>query len=274
MIIKEYEHGYGDTWKDTYISRKEAYSSSVSDFHEHEFYEINLILSGNVNILLKDHMVQGTHPFLVLTRPGTPHYISCKPDTLYSRLYFLFSHTFISGVVANWEQALSVFGKNGTIISLTEQQAKQFQSLIEEIQAEPNRFRKQLLTFYLLSLMGETTPNNRSSQDKLPGYIMAALEYIDNHFDQKIVAEELAKQFYVSRTTLMTGFKKYIGVTLNEYILDCRLKHAIYHLTQGISEQETALICGFSDSSSLIRAFKKMYQVTPRKYMNSFTKIS
>ena len=222
---------------------------------KNEFYEINLILSGNVNILLKDHMVQGTHPFLVLTRPGTPHYISCKPDTLYSRLYFLFSHTFISGVVANWEQALSVFGKNGTIISLTEQQAKQFQSLIEEIQAEPNRFRKQLLTFYLLSLMGEATPNNRSSQDKLPGYIMAALEYIDNHFDQKIVAEELAKQFYLFHAAIPCAKASEIKLLRFNIITRAEKKHIPHFIKENYSAyQKSHSSCVGVDNVRSMRA--------------------
>ena len=50
---KKYDYGYGKIWKDIYVERKEGYKTSVVDYHEHEFYEINLILSGNVKVLLE-----------------------------------------------------------------------------------------------------------------------------------------------------------------------------------------------------------------------------
>lgn len=269
MIVKEYEHGFGETWKDICVNAKEGYYTSVSDFHEHEFYEVNLILSGNVNILLKDQMEQGTEHYLVLTSPGTPHYISCQPDTLYRRLYLMFSHTFVANTVPEWESLLAVFGKHGNIIRIEDKQKDLCQTLIEQIQKEANPFRQRLLALYLLSAIAEMSRDNNLQPSKLPPYVMGALEYISENYGQKIVADTLAKHLYVSRTTLMIGFKKYTGITLNDYILDCRLKHAITSLEQGKTEQETADACGFHDSSALIRAFKKVYQMTPREYISS-----
>lgn len=271
MIVKEYEHGFKDTWNDVLVKSKEGYYTSVSDFHEHEFYEVNLILSGNVNILLKDQAEHGTSHYLVLTSPGTPHYISCQPDTLYSRLYLMFSHSFIANSILESESLLSIFGKHGNILRINNSQKELCQKLIRQIHAEKKLFRKQLLTLYLLSTLAEFQQNNPLQPAKIPAYIMEALSYIDSNFNQKIVADCLAKHLYVSRTTLMTGFKKYTGETLNGYILNYRLKNAIKALQMGKTEQETAEICGFHDSSALIRAFKKMYRMTPKQYINTFS---
>lgn len=267
MINKAYEHGFGEEWKDFRISCKEGYSTSVSDFHEHEFYEINLILSGNVNILLKDKREQGRGKYLVLTSPGTPHYISCQPDVLYKRLYLLVSYRFIANYVPEWEQLATLFGKNGTVIKLDDKKAELCETMIRKIQEEKDRFRQRLLIFYLLSQLSEMAEESGANSQKIPKYIVGALSYINEHYDQKIVAERLAEQFYVSRTTLMTAFKKYTGVTLNDYILNFRLKRAIEELQGGKTVQETAEVCGFSDSSTLIRVFHRVYHMTPRQYL-------
>ena len=91
-----YDYGFGTAWKTVHVEKREGYYTSVTDFHEHDFYEINLILSGNVKILLKDSFEMGGENKVVLTGPNTPHYILCQSDTLYSRLYVLFTEEFIA----------------------------------------------------------------------------------------------------------------------------------------------------------------------------------
>lgn len=67
----------------------------------------------------------------------------------------------------------------------------------------------------------------------------------------------------------MTGFKKYTGTTLNEYLLRCRLKAAVELLQNGKNEQQTAEECGFTDACNLIRSFKRHFGITPKKYLKS-----
>lgn len=268
MIHKAYEHGYGTKWEDFLIQCKEAYSTSVTDFHEHEFYEVNFILSGNVNILLKDKMEQGTGSFVVLTSPGTPHYISCKSDTLYKRQYLLFSRQFIANYVPEWDQLSAVFGKNGMIIRMNEERTAWCEEVLKQIACESERFRQRILILYLLSRLLEWTDRCEENPNQTPDYIMKTLAYIEEHYNERLVAADLASRFYISRTTFMTAFKKYTGITLNEYIFSCRMKQAIILLKAGKTQQEVAEYCGFNDSSSLNRAFQKRYHMTPRQYVN------
>ena len=46
-----YEFDFEKTWKNVRVMHKEGYFTSASDLHTHPFYEINLILDGNFNIL-------------------------------------------------------------------------------------------------------------------------------------------------------------------------------------------------------------------------------
>lgn len=262
-----YSHGYGDKWTDFLVRRREGYNTSVSDFHRHDFYEVNLILSGNVKILLSDRTEQGAQSRIVLTRPCTPHYISCDSDTLYSRLYLLFSHDFLAEYVPEWKKLVSVFGRSGRIITLTPEQKEFCGQLIGSLEGEADKLRQKLTILYLLSYLGEFAEGDDAASEQIPHFVMEALSYIEEHYSERITAEELAKKLYVSRTTLMTAFKKHTDTTLNHYLVNCRLKNAIRLLKQGLPEYRVAEKCGLGDSCRLIRSFRQYYGMTPRQFL-------
>lgn len=270
MISKAYEHGYGIDWQDFHVRYREAYHTSVTDFHVHDFFEVNLILSGNVNILMKDQVKEGKGNFIVLTSPGTPHYIRCTSDTLYKRLYLMVSDQFIANYIPEWEGIISIFRKRGRIIPITAQEAEMYEIMIRQIEKEPNRFRQRLLILYLFSHLAEKIEEKEFHSETTPAYIVDALNYINEHLNEKIIARKLAEKLYISRTTLLTTFKQYTGVTLNTYILNSRIKKAISLLKTGKPEYEIAELCGFSDSAAFIKSFKKVYHITPKQYIKLY----
>lgn len=267
MAIGLYDHGYGYSWKNLLVLHKEGYYTSVADFHEHEFYEVNLILSGNFKILLKDREERACGSRIVLTRPRTPHFISCSADTLYSRVYLLFSEEFMAGFAPEWEKLNAVFLEKGNIVTVSDEQKEVCKALIDRIQYDTDPFRQRLLICYLISYIAEFAGMSNMPVARAPSFVMDALAYIEQHHSEKIVAAELASMLYIGRTTLMTAFKKYTGTTLNEYLTHCRLKTAVRLLREGKTEQTAAELCGLYDSSGLIRCFKQRYGVTPRQYL-------
>ena len=72
MTNSLYDHGYGVEWTERNVYSREGYITSVLDFHEHDFYEVNLILTGHVRILFPDWFADDTESCIVLSRPGTP----------------------------------------------------------------------------------------------------------------------------------------------------------------------------------------------------------
>jgi transcriptional regulator GlxA family with amidase domain len=104
-----------------------------------------------------------------------------------------------------------------------------------------------------------------------PAFVSEVLLYIQDNFQRRILAADLARRFGVGRTTLMTAFKKYTGSTVNGYIIDCRLKHAIGMLRQGCTQQSAAAASGFGDACNMIRAFHRRLGTTPGKYVEKST---
>ena len=190
---------------------------------------------------------------------------------MYKRLNLLFSDDFVAGYIPKWKQLVTVFGKNGNIINISSEHAEKCKEFIALLQNETNRFRQKLLIYFILSYISELAERDETISDKTPSYVIDALSYINEHFHEKIIAADLAWKLGISRTTLMTVFKRYTGSTLNDYILHCRLNRAIKLLRDGKSVQETSDACGFGGTYGLIRAFKRFYNMTPKQYMSADT---
>ena len=265
MKVATEKYGFGDTWNDIWIDTYEGFYPNMSNYHMHEYFEISFIASGNVNVLLDDSVESGTGSKIVLLKPFTPHYIFCEPDILYSRTNLCFSKNLIETFLPELHRLLNIFGENGRIISVDSKKIKQYISITEEIKKEENVLRQKLLIMYLISLISDNLSHG-AEITKLPRYVTEALSYIGTHFTEKIVAAELAEKLNVGRTTLMQGFKKYTGTTLNEYLLGCRMKRAVIMLEEGEQLWNIAESCGFTDAPNFIRSFKRQFDTTPNAW--------
>jgi AraC-like DNA-binding protein len=256
---------YKKSWHDLTVDYYEGYRSNMASFHMHEYYEISLILSGEVRVLLSDRLEEGRSARLVMTGPGTPHFISSAENILYRRLNLLFSEELIDSYLPEWQRFLSLFGSNGRIIEITDAQCALYQQHIEGIREEADPFRRKLLLLYFLSLIAEVA--HEEAPMGIPPYVTGALTYIHTHYKERIVAAELAERLRIGRTTLMTALRRYTGHTLHDHLLRCRLKHATQMLRGGATEQAAAAACGFGDTPSLIRGFRRAFAMTPRQYL-------
>ncbi len=259
------KYGFGDSWKDVWIDSYEGFYPNMSNYHMHEYFEISFILSGNVNVLLADSMESGTNSKIVLLRPFTPHYIYCEPDILYRRTNLCFSKDLIESFLPELHRILKIFGKNGRVVTLPYEKINQYIKITEEIKKEKSVLRQKLLIMYLISLISDNI-NRDFEITKIPHYVTEALSYIGTHFTEKIVAAELAEKLGIGRTTLMQGFKKYTGTTLNEYLLGCRMKKAVIMLEEGKQLWDIAESCGFTDAPNFIRSFKRQFGTTPNAW--------
>lgn len=262
-------NGYKTRWKDCRVNRYAGYLPNMTDYHMHEYYEMSIIISGKVKVLLPDTVHDGTESLIVLTAPMTSHLVVCEPQMLYKRINILFPYDFLAEYVPEWKQLLSVFGKNGRVIILNEKQLNDFIAIAEEFEGDNDVFRKRLLLMLLLSRISDIAGGEGEVIEEPPAFVTEALLYIQENYSQKILANDLAWRLGVGRTTLMTAFKKYTGSTINGFITDCRLKNAIRLMRQGETQHTVALTCGFGDACNMIRAFKNRFGVTPGKYMDS-----
>ena len=89
MKVHADDLGYHRTWQDFKVEDYEGYTPNMNHLHSHSYYEISLILRGNVTVLLGDMAdtvtADGSEGRLLLIAPSTPHFIIPEQGVLYAR---------------------------------------------------------------------------------------------------------------------------------------------------------------------------------------------
>jgi len=98
-----------------------------------------------------------------------------------------------------------------------------------------------------------------------PAY--SAKIYLDNHYREPIMFQEIADMFGISGGQLTRLFKKQEGMSLQEYLIQRRIEAACQDLKHTAATiKEIATGTGFVDEKNLFRMFKKYYKMTPSDY--------
>lgn len=115
-------------------------------------------------------------------------------------------------------------------------------------------------------MLAELSDMLSGAREEVPvgtNYISGVCRYIDQHLNENLSLDELAERFFVSRAKLTQNFRKTLGMSVGEYIAVTRVGTAKHLLGLGKSVAETAQLCGFTDSSHLIRTFSRLCGETP-----------
>ncbi|REE90635.1 two-component system response regulator YesN [Paenibacillus taihuensis] len=94
-------------------------------------------------------------------------------------------------------------------------------------------------------------------------------QYIDSQYMNEISLSMLADRFHINTTYLSELFKKQIGTTFSDYLIQVRIGKAEELLADpNLRLADIAELVGFANSSYLSSVFKKMYGVSPNEYRN------
>lgn len=97
-----------------------------------------------------------------------------------------------------------------------------------------------------------------------------ALDFIEANFFNDISVEQVAAQVGLSRSQLFRIFKSSLGVSVQAYILQFRLRKArALVCSTELNMTEIALSCGFQDTAYFTRCFKRQYGMAPLLYRTS-----
>ena len=102
-------------------------------------------------------------------------------------------------------------------------------------------------------------------------YVSRAKSYVIDHYNSELSIKEIADFVHLNPEYLTRLFKKEIGTTLKDYIIECRISKAkdlLAHSSLSISM--IASDVGYHNFSYFAYLFKKLEQVTPREYRNKF----
>ena len=99
--------------------------------------------------------------------------------------------------------------------------------------------------------------------------IKEILDYISNHYSEKITIPELAEEIHYSERYLQQKFQKELGTTGIEYLNRYRINKAIEIILQNPgSMAEIGYECGIGDYKYFSHVFKKYTGYSPKEYQN------
>ncbi|WP_116789085.1 AraC family transcriptional regulator [Flavobacterium psychrotrophum] len=97
--------------------------------------------------------------------------------------------------------------------------------------------------------------------------IVAIAEYIRANITAPVNLKDLSEKACMSTTSFYRYFKRELGMSPIEFILNEKIKHAKQLLKNpGIQINEVCFMSGFDDCNYFIRLFKKHEGITPKQY--------
>jgi len=104
--------------------------------------------------------------------------------------------------------------------------------------------------------------------------VIGIRNFIDKNFEKDLNLDLLSHIRYTSKFHLLRLFKKYYGLTPNQYLTNRRIEESKNNLKKGMTVTETCFSVGFGSPSSFSTLFKSKIGLTPIEFQKRaiFTK--
>jgi AraC-like DNA-binding protein len=96
--------------------------------------------------------------------------------------------------------------------------------------------------------------------------VFSAREFINADVSNHIYLKDLAHHSGTNECTLKRGFKNIFKITVYQYLLKKRMRHA-KHLLQStnLKEREIAIMCGYESLAGFVTTFRRYFGYSPHQ---------
>ena len=98
-------------------------------------------------------------------------------------------------------------------------------------------------------------------------YVKTVSDYIKANYMLKLYVEDIADSLNINRRYLSRIFKEKKGVSIQQYIINYKIKKSCELLKQGFKVNETAAMVGYDDTFTFSKIFKKNIGCSPTEYV-------
>ncbi len=273
----------------TGMERKHLYHPFEIDFletqeyvakeHKNSFFEMVFILEGEGIQMINNHKLPYSNNKLFLIFPEDKHGFEVHSPTKF--FFIRFNDGYLKSQSEEWIHKVEYIFHNhnhlpGCILKNVIDKPL-IRALVEALMNErTNQFPQQNeVVAQLINTIITIAARNITLMDKVilknanqEGTI-ALVNYIHQHIysPDELRAEKMAEHFNLSLTYISEYFKKHVGINLQQYITDYKIKLIETRLRfTDMRINEIAFEFGFTDESHLNRIFKKYKSKSPTEY--------
>ena len=248
--------------------------------HSHDYYELYFFEEGAVTMVIggKPYSLQSGD--VIVIPPGIDHRaLLTDPEKPYRRFVLWLTQAYLMTLEKrspDYGYLLRRSADRGRYVyhfdlpTFNALRTRLF-TLLDEIHAD--RFAREaaieLSISDLLLYLGRTVyeqEQRRDRKEQLSRY-EAITQYVDEHLDEHLSLDTLARQFYLSKYYLVHLFRENTGLSVHQYILKKRLAACCDAMRGGVAVGEVCRQWGFGDYSAFYRAFRKEYGMSPSAYL-------
>ena len=259
-----------------YSHRKTDYSTVDFDetAHFHDYYELVIYRSGNVDYVDGDRVLSPTPPSVIRFAPGEIHNTRLRASCPYERHVFYFRPSLFSLEGNSYPVAPFLFRTDAPhAFSIPPEHREEVEAILGELDAladaeSPNRLLCLCVTLRLFALLDRLADKRDESESAraLPERLRRIRTYIDTRYAEVDSITDLSEHFFYSREYVARLFRKYYNVTVSEYLTGVRIRRSVEKLESGASVTETAYAVGFKSASAFSLAFRKVMGISPSDY--------
>lgn len=168
---------------------------------------------------------------------------------------------------------LSTYKKATEKVQYNSQKINYFLNRIKKADSESADECIEELCAAMLEVCGFANEVKQSDADEIAINVERYIS--DNFADVNLNLNTIADCFGISRQTISKKFSAAYGKKVGDYISDVRINEGKKLLEKlNINISDAAVLVGYADSNSFIRAFKKQCGITPGQYRKNITEIN
>ena len=235
--------------------------------HCHDVYEILYVIEGSGRFVVEGNEYQLRPGALLLTRPYQYHFINLDKEIPYERIVIHFElgslpesvrRLFASG--EQKEDGECTFFPAGTVPGAVLSTLSRF-DVASTLSEEKRALYLPLLIAEVVVLLSSASGERETVYSD--GLGARVIRFLNDHIDENISLDHIAKHFFVSKYYLCRAFKKHNGISIHGYITHKRVMLAKLLIESGESASGAAYRVGFGDYSAFYRAYIKIFGTSP-----------
>lgn len=250
------------------------------ELHHHDFYEVDFLVSGDVTYVIESRVYHMQPGQMLIINPQELHQVYIRSDAApYERYMLWIAPQLLQKLSDRQTDLCRCFDMHrpnySNLLHLPPQQRKLIPAMMESLLREQAQqaygselLQQNLLTELMIHInrLAELSDTSQADGDTV---VAKVIDFINLHYNEPLSLDLLAERFFVSKYHLSHEFTRQMGTGIYQYIQKKRLLIARQLMSEGQRPTDVYAQCGFGDYPAFFRAFRKVYGLSPREYVQS-----